>query len=125
MEYTGTIKRIGKTVIVSDKFKKRELIVTDNASTSYPQTLSFQMNQDRGDVLDSFKEGDEVLIKFNLKGREWTSPQGEKKVFNTLEAWSVVMTGNKSGNKTESATESAQGNLETLVPDGKGDDLPF
>ncbi|MFI5404881.1 MAG: DUF3127 domain-containing protein [Nitrososphaerales archaeon] len=89
MEHKATIKSIGETIHVSDKFQKREFIVEDNSST-YPQTNIFQLVQDKCDVIDSFKPGDEVKVMFNLTGREWTNAQGEVKVFNTLSAWSVV-----------------------------------
>ena len=33
--------------------------------------------------------GDEVTAHINLRGREWTNPQGEVKYFNTIEAWKL------------------------------------
>jgi single-strand DNA-binding protein len=38
-------------------------------------------------VINAFKVGNEIEVSFNLRGREWTSPAGEVKYFNTLEAW--------------------------------------
>lgn len=111
MEYTGTIKRIGTTQVVSDKFRKRDLVLTDNAAT-YPQSIIFELHQDRVDLADPFKPGDEVTVKFNLKGRDWTNPQGETKTFNTLQAWAIV--------KIEG--EKFKGETITPTPD---DDLPF
>jgi hypothetical protein len=35
-------------------------------------------------------EGQEVEFSFSLKGREWTSPQGEVKFFATIEAFNVA-----------------------------------
>jgi hypothetical protein len=32
-------------------------------------------------------------VSFNLKGREWISPAGEAKYFNTVEAWRVDKAG--------------------------------
>lgn len=92
MEFTGTIERIGATVTVSEKFKKRDFVVNDEGQ-SYPQSVIFEAHQDRVDLLDSLKVGDEVTVKFNLKGRNWTNPAGEVKTFNTLQAWSIVKTG--------------------------------
>lgn len=89
MEFTGTIKRIGSTVQVSEKFKKREVIITDNHD-QYPQIIQFEFTQDRVDSLDNVAVGDEVKINFNLKGREWKSKEGEMKVFNTLQAFAVT-----------------------------------
>tara|TARA_R110002167_G_scaffold106599_3_gene273226 strand:+ start:2194 stop:2526 length:333 start_codon:yes stop_codon:yes gene_type:complete len=90
MSYTvkGTLKVINDTVVVSEKFKKRTVVLVDD-SGQYPQTIELQSMQDRVSIFDSCKEGDRVEISFNLTGREWTNPQGEVKVFNTLDAWKV------------------------------------
>jgi hypothetical protein len=87
---TGTIKFIGETTQVSEKFTKREFVVTDTTSM-YPQDIQFQITQDKCGLLDSLKIGQTVDVSFNIRGREWTSPQGEVKYFNTLEAWRVEL----------------------------------
>ena len=88
LKLTGAIKVIGKTLQVTDKFTKREIVITDT-STQYPQDIMFQFTQDKCSQLDPFMEGQEVEISFNLRGRLWTSPQGEDKYFNTLEGWRI------------------------------------
>jgi hypothetical protein len=88
MEVKGTIKMIGDKQQVSDKFAKRDFVVTDGTGM-YPQDILFQATQDKCDLLDTVKVGQEVTVHFNLRGREWTSPQGEVKYFNTLEAWRI------------------------------------
>lgn len=88
MELTGTIKQIGVIQQVSEKFKKREFVLTDNSS-QYPQHILFQMTQDKCALLDSYQVGGQLKVHFNLRGREWTSPQGEVKYFNSLEAWKL------------------------------------
>jgi hypothetical protein len=88
MQITGTLKVKGESKSVSDKFMKREFVVTIPDGT-YPQHVSFQLTQDRCILLDNFKTGDTVTVHFNLRGREWTSPQMEIKYFNTLEAWKI------------------------------------
>lgn len=89
LKISGALKRISDSVHVSDKFKKREFVLTDS-STQYPQHIQFQLSQDRCALIDNFKEGDQVEVYFNLRGREWTSPQDEIKYFNTLDAWKIV-----------------------------------
>ena len=84
----GEVKVISETRQVSEKFKLREFVITD-ASGQYPQVIQFQASQDKGDLLDNFNPGDQVEVSFNLRGREWTNPQGEVKVFNTLDAWKI------------------------------------
>jgi hypothetical protein len=82
METKGTIKTIMQTQQVSDKFKKREFVVTTEGQ--YPQDVLFQVTQDKCNVLDSFKQGQSVTVAFNLKGRE-----SNGKYYNTLEAWKI------------------------------------
>lgn len=96
---TGVVERIFDTETVNDKFRKRVFVIND-MDEKYPQLISFQCIQDRVTILDTLGEGQEVEVAFNLRGREWTSPDGETKYFNTLEAWRVEATG--------AATEPAQ-----------------
>ena len=48
------------------------------------------MVQDRCELLDPFEVGQDVEVFFDLRGREWTNPQGEVKYFNSLQAWKLV-----------------------------------
>ncbi|MDP4797796.1 MAG: DUF3127 domain-containing protein [Crocinitomicaceae bacterium] len=89
---TGTLKVIKDTVQVTEKFSKREFVVSENSSM-YPQEIAFQAAQDKCSMLDGFTEGEQVEVSFNLRGREWTSPQGEVKYFNTLDAWRIEKMG--------------------------------
>lgn len=88
----GIVKVVNPTVQVSEKFSKREFVVTD-ASSMYPQDIMFQATQDKCALLDSIQQNEQVEVSFNLRGREWTSPQGEVKYFNTLEAWRIEKIG--------------------------------
>jgi len=89
---TGTLKVIKDTVQVTEKFSKREFVVSENSSM-YPQEIAFQAAQDKCSMLDGFTEGEQVEVSFNMRGREWTSPQGEVKYFNTLDAWRIEKMG--------------------------------
>ena len=118
---TGTLRVKKEEQIVSDRFKKREFVLTDDSS-QYPQFISFQVTQDRCPLLDTVKEGEKITVHFNLRGREWKSPQGETKYFNTLEAWKIDR-GGQSGSTTE-----GNSNYEpdfNSVPAPGNDDLPF
>jgi len=85
MNIKGRVKRIGQTQIVSDKFKKRDLVI--ETDEKYPQTIILQATQDKVNLLDFLRPGTSVDIDFNLRGREWTAPDGKVNVFNTLEIW--------------------------------------
>ena len=88
----GTVKVLNPTVQVSEKFAKREFVITETSSM-YPQDISFQATQDKCSMLDAIQPNDQVEVSFNLRGREWTSPQGEVKYFNSLEAWRIEKVG--------------------------------
>jgi len=67
-------------------------------ASRYPQYVQFQLTGDRCEALDGFEAGHEVKVEFSLRGREWTSPKGEVRYFNSLEVWSVDRAGADSGN---------------------------
>ena len=119
---TGTIRVKGNEQQVSEKFKKREIVLTDNSS-QYPQHISFQLTQDKCSIIENYKVGDEIKVFFNLRGREWTSPQNEIKYFNSLEAWKVEAIA-KSTSQNEPATMSAPP-MQEFAPALTDDDLPF
>lgn len=116
METTGIIKVIGETQRVSDKFQKREFVLTTEANTPYPQHVSFQLTQDKCELIQNYQIGEEIKIQFNLRGREWNGPQGIK-YFNTLECWRIESTGVAPAptNLSEAHTKNTNDN----------DDLPF
>lgn len=87
-ELKGTLKVIKPTEVVSEKFRKREFVVTENSS-QYPQLISFQCAQDKCDLLNNFSEGQDVKVSFNLRGREWAGKDNVVKYFNSLDAWKI------------------------------------
>jgi hypothetical protein len=84
----ATVKRVGQTAQVSEKFSKRELVV-EIADDKYPQVVSFEFTQDKCALLDGIMEGQEVEVSFALRGREWTNENGDVRVFNTLNGFRV------------------------------------
>lgn len=86
IETTGKLFKIFETKQITERFSKREFVV-EVQDGKYPQSVLFQLTGDRCANLDSFREGDEVRIEFNLRGREWTSPKGEVRYFNSLDVW--------------------------------------
>jgi hypothetical protein len=120
------IKVINSTVQVSDRFSKREFVVTDTSNGNYPQDILFQSTQDKCAILDSFQLNDHVDVSFNLRGREWTSPQGEVKYFTSLEAWRIERASNAPAPPTPGdfgIPSDGGGPLESS--NDESDDLPF
>ena len=88
MDITGKIKLINETKEYgSNGFRKRELVVT--TEEQYPQDLLVEFIQDKCDILNSYNVGDSVKVDINLRGREWQSPQGEIKYFNSIQGWRI------------------------------------
>jgi hypothetical protein len=124
MNIKGKIKVINATNVVSDKFSKREFVLTENSS-QYPQDLLIQLTQDKCSLIDGFNVGQEVEVEINLRGREWINPQGEAKYFNTIEAWRI------NGATTQAAAPKKMGNIEANFQEEEirnmqeDDGLPF
>lgn len=87
MEVKGKIKFIGSTQQVSEKFSKREIVVSTDEQ--YPQHISIEFNQDKCAILDKYRVGENVEVGINLRGREWTDPQGLIKYFNSIQGWNI------------------------------------
>lgn len=133
MEVTGLLKAKFDTQKVSDKFTKRDFVLTTDASTPYPQFVSFQLTQDKCASIDTINNGDEIKVHFNLRGREWNGPQGVK-YFNTLEAWKIekVAAGTSAAASTTGAAKAPAATTNVEAPaapvfhaSNDNDDLPF
>jgi len=93
MNTSGRLHAIFEAQQVTQRFRKREFVVELGDNPDYPQYVLFQLTGDRCEHIDAFQVGDEVKLEFNLRGREWTSPQGETKYFNSLEVWKLDKVG--------------------------------
>lgn len=82
MELTGKIKVIFDEKTFNGGFTKREFVIT--TEDQYPQTVIFEMHKEKAASLNSFKNGDQVKVSFDVRGREW-----QDKYFNSLVAWKV------------------------------------
>ncbi len=87
MEVLGRIKMIGNVQDVSPTFRKREVVVT--TEEQYPQHIMIEFTQDKCDLLNQFQIGEQVRVGINLRGREWTNPQGETRYFNSIQGWRI------------------------------------
>ena len=118
-EATGKIHSIDATKEVSDKFRKREFVIELADNPKYPQTVQFQATGDRCEQLEGLTVGDTVRVDFSLRGREWKSPKGEIKFFNSLDVWKVERVGEKKQTSRQEAPRDAE------VPPPADDDCPF
>ena len=113
-EISGKIHVINGAQQVTERFRKREFVLELGENPRYPQYVQFQLTGDRCENLDGFSVGDEVRLEFSLRGREWKSPKGEMKYFNSLDVWEI----NRSGPAGDEPP------LPDEPPPGMDDDLP-
>lgn len=114
-EVKGIIKKIDETKTYGESgFRKREVVLATDEQ--YSQLLLIEFVQDKCDLLNSFKVGEDVTISINLRGREWVNPEGEAKYFNSIQGWAIE----KKGGKIEEPIE-----LEATFIENEPDDLPF
>jgi len=113
----GTIKKIYETQQISDTFKKREFIlVTDE---KYPQTVKFELTQDKTELLDDIKKQISATVYFNVRGRDWTNKENKTVYFVSLNAWKI-----ETETTPEPTPEPVKVKQETQ-PQKQTDDLPF
>ena len=121
MQITGTIKVLKDTQEVSDKFKKRELVVT--TEETYPQDILIEFSQDKCSILDKYAEGQGVTVDINIRGRCWSDPKtGQDRYFNSIQGWKIEATGSSATvpNNSNSATSTAATAIAEV-----DNDLPF
>lgn len=116
MDIKAKVHEIGPVIEVSEKFKKRELIVEYAENPTYPEYVKFEANQDKVSLFDGLKVGQSVEVFFNLRGRPWTDKNGKTSYFNTLNAWKV--------NAGEVSNQPAPQVAQAAGP-AEDDDLPF
>ncbi len=88
MDVQGTIYKVGEVQQISDKFRKREIVIRTGGE--YPQLIGCQVTQDKCEMADQINIGDNVNASINLRGREWTNPKdGSVRYINTIEIWRI------------------------------------
>ena len=126
MNVRGRILEIADTQKISDRFQKREFVIEYADNPQYPEFVQFEMIQDKCNLLDSYKVGDEIEVYFNLKGRKWTNPQGQVKYFNSLQAWKLENAGQ---GQAQGSAPVDSGDLDKMEEPGwiseDEQDLPF
>ena len=124
IQATGKILTVFETKQVSDRFRKREFVLSLADNPKYPQMVLFQATGDRCEQLDGLREGDDVRVEFSLRGREWRSPSGEVKYFNTLDVWKVERVGAPASTSAPADDVPSDGGGDAYGSD-VNDDIPF
>ena len=69
-EIDGRLHKIYDTEQKTDTFKAREFVI-EVPDGNYSNYVKFQLVQDRCGQIDSYSEGDQIKVHFDLRGREW------------------------------------------------------
>lgn len=122
MEVIGKVKLIGEVqTFGTGGFKKRELVVTTDEQ--YPQMIMIEFVQDKTDLLNNYKVGQDVKVSINLGGREWINPQGEAKYFNSIKGWRIESLAQ--GSTPQNLPPVDKFEAASNISDEEPDDLPF
>jgi hypothetical protein len=120
MQVKGKVIVVNPTTTISEKFSLRKFVIeTDD---TYPQPIEMQVTQDKCSLLDNIGLGSIVEVSINLRGKSWTSPAGEVKYFNTLEAWRLERL---DGNGESIQDKARVDQMKAHAPNEEEDDLPF
>jgi len=112
LSLTGFIDKILPEQKISDTFTKRELIL--ETEEKYPQKVKIEfINSGINSLMDK-KEGQQVKVCFNVRGREWN-----EKYFVSLNGWRIELLADIS---TEPEPEEIMSAPETGP---YSDELPF
>ena len=88
MKITGSLKVKNDTIQVSEAFSKREFVLTV-VDGAFSNDILIQLTKDKVTLINDINIGDMLEVEVNLKGKEWTSPSGEVKYFNSIECWKI------------------------------------
>lgn len=113
----GSVYEVCDEQSFSEKFKKRDLIL-EIEDGAYKQILKFQLINERCDLADKLRVGQEVTVHFNLAGRKYEKA-GQVSYFTNLTAWRI---------ETDKAAPKPQKEVKKIDPQYQGfadDDLPF
>jgi len=125
MEIKGKVHEVGVLQQVSETFKKRDLIVEYAENPTYPEFIRFEAIQDKTDLFDAVKPGDEVEVCFNLRGRPWTNKEGVTTFFNSLVVWRLTKLGSNNQTQQTATAPTYAAPPDLNAKEGAEDDLPF
>lgn len=126
-ELTGKIEDVGPVEQITEKFKKRELVLVVVDNPTYPEYVKLEAHQDKVNLFDNVYPGDDVTVSFNIKGKKWVNQKGETQIFNSLVAWRVNKN-TQGATKPSGNTNAPKSNYsapQAPEMDDDGSDLPW
>ena len=113
----GRLHKVFDTEQKTASFQAREFVI-EVADGKFPQMVKFQLTQDKCALIEDYAEGDQIVVEFDLRGREWND-----KYFTNLNAWRIARADAQGdGAAPAEASEPGPGAAATASFD---DDIPF
>lgn len=116
LKINGKVKVLMEKQVFDSGFEKREFVITTNEQ--YPQDVKLEVTQQKTDLLDDIKEGEELDVSFNVRGNEYNG-----RYFVNLQAWKIEKKGTAVNSTPAAPAVAPENNNESLGEDD--DDLPF
>lgn len=79
----GKLKVKGELKQVSDKFRVMDFVI-ETPDEKFPQSIQFQVMNDRIQEMDKYSIGEELEVTFDIRGREYNG-----KYYNSLNAYKI------------------------------------
>ena len=124
---TGRVHRITPEQTITGKsgkaFTKRTLVLdaarydTHTGEKKYDNYPSIEFSGEAMKTLDAFKEGDAVVVSFDINGREFKDEQtGEVKYFNSIRGYKVERYGDVEAKAQQAPTPNTSNQQQTAAP---------
>lgn len=124
---TGRVHRITPEQTITGKsgktFTKRTLVLdaarydTHTGEKKFDNYPSIEFSGEQMNKLDEFKEGDAVVVSFDINGREFKDEQtGEVKYFNSIRGYKVERYGDVEAKAQQASTPNTGNQQQTAAP---------
>lgn len=123
MQLQGTIKKISDIQTFASGFQKKYLVLL--TEEQYPQPIQIDFLSDNLDLLNTFSVGEKVKVNIGIRGREWTSPQGEVRYFNSITGWRIERLETEQSPQSNGMPTASPQQAFAEEPIEEEDDLPF
>jgi single-strand DNA-binding protein len=126
VKITGKVLEGGPTQFITDRYSKRSLVLDITDNPKYPNYLSIEFSNDKTELLDNLKAGDDLKATIVVKGRAWVDKNtGVTKYFNSLEGIGLEYAPVNDVRPVRPAepTQRVEDNLQTKQVNNAGSDL--
>lgn len=117
---TGTVHELFSSQQVTEKLKKRELVLEVVENPQYPEYIKLEAINGMCDKLDDAPRGSKITAYINFRGRPWTSQDGKKSYFNSIQIWKMEVL-----ESVAYPLDVQYANAPPYSDDKNDDDLPF